>query len=278
MTQRKEIRTVLKIVHILGQDLTGEYGTLEEVSFVSMKFRFEYGHVFPYYANIPKMLASLNYASRGSIANYFSKCCAFVNLLAVAPVGTPEHGELLKLESRVESMIKSGAILPPYTNAYIPASVHFKRYYGNQFQPLVPELQSDLLTTIGPIHIMVECFDDFCDVADIISVSPPSYFCLWFVGSLSPCSASRPEYQNDFSESISFHPDLTPTAPAFQWFNCSYWDWYNRHKNNSGVRLTLAENKRKFNYDFDAYPPNDSSDLVYFSNKFFSTFIAFHYR
>ena len=161
MTQRKEIRTVLKIVHILGQDLTGEYGTLEEVSFVSMKFRFEYGHVFPYYANIPKMLASLNYASRGSIANYFSKCCAFVNLLAVAPVGTPEHGELLKLESRVESMIKSGAILPPYTNAYIPASVHFKRYYGNQFQPLVPELQSDLLTTIGPIHIMVECFDDF---------------------------------------------------------------------------------------------------------------------
>ena len=113
---------------------------------------------------------------------------------------------------------------------------------------------------------MVECFDDFCDVADIISVSPPSYFCLWFVGSLSPCSASRPEYQNDFSESISFYPDLTPIAPAFQWFNCSYWEWYNRHKNNSGVRLTLAENKRKFSYDWDADPPNDSSDLVYFSN------------
>lgn len=95
---------------IIGHETTSEKGSFfNEIEFLSMKLTPVSNGIAPYYSNLDKMFASLQYTT-GDTNEYFQKLCSFMNLLVFAPEGTKEKEWFDHIDKHARWLIKSGLL------------------------------------------------------------------------------------------------------------------------------------------------------------------------
>lgn len=90
---------------------------MNDVEFLSNKItKTRYGYA-PYYSNLEKMWASLEYTT-GDTDEYFQKVCSFINLLVFAPKGSQEHEWCNKLIAHARFLMTTGQLSREYIKCY----------------------------------------------------------------------------------------------------------------------------------------------------------------
>ena len=120
--QHADFESYETTMKFLNHELYVEQGSLyNELSFLSLKFDRNEARVFPYYANLDKMFASLRYTKGRQ--EYFQKLCSFHSSLVFAPKGSPEHEWLMKLDQVLLKYVQFFRNeLTPVLNCYRPIS------------------------------------------------------------------------------------------------------------------------------------------------------------